>query len=116
MNTNNIAIWALNIKLSKALKAGSDLYLSDLYMLSAVFIETDKLGTPLSKEDLHKVYPSVFWQLDKSLDRLIGLGYIDDLRQAGKRYRKLTLTPRGEQILMKYEKIMSQMIDEYKPL
>lgn len=114
-NNQTIKIWANDRALSRQLMKNETLYSEDIHVMSALLLETHSKGRPIDKKEFMAIFSMMEFKLDKTLSRLISKGLVvNDINYTGKRGEsfKLSLTIAGEQLLIKYEKILKKMINE----
>ncbi len=105
-------VWAHSVELMRLLKKEDDLYLDELYMLSAIKQIGNEIGKPCNREKLRDRIRVLSYRFKLMLDNLINRGYVNNdmigPRQHYKPY-KLVLTAKGDQLLIKYKKAMERL-------
>jgi predicted transcriptional regulator len=110
--------WSNSIKLMRMLKKEDDLYLDEFYLLSLVYRIFTNKGSTVTQEEIVKEFNILSYKREKMVLNLISRGYIKDDQEEMKRGHfkphKYTVTPLGEQILIKYQRAMVQFCEGSK--
>jgi hypothetical protein len=105
-----VNIWANSISLRRILKEQDDLYLDEVYLLSLIFVINRE--RPAMGQDFDERFNILSYKRAKMLDNLIKRGLVKDDREGKKGHfkpHKYIVTPLGEQLLIKYEKVMQKL-------
>ncbi len=107
-----VNIWSNSINLRRLLKSQDDVYLDELYLLSLIAVINRE--RPAMLKDLNEHFNILSYKRDKMMNNLLGRGFVKDDRE-GKadhfRAHKYVVTPLGEQLLIKYQKVMLKLCD-----
>jgi predicted transcriptional regulator len=116
-NSEIVKVWANSVKVMRILMKENNLYLDELYLLSLIYRLTEDTGRPITKQEIIDNFNVLSFKRDKMLDNLFTKGYICNLREGPRKHGngfRLSLTPLGEQLLIKYEKVMQRLCDGSK--
>jgi predicted transcriptional regulator len=116
-NCNLINHWSHSITIMRKLKKEDELYLDELFLLSLFYrIYRDK-GGYVNQAEIMREFNILSYKREKMTANLITRGYIKN-DQEGKRGHfkphKYIVTPLGEQLLIKYEKVMVKLCEGSK--
>jgi predicted transcriptional regulator len=106
--------WGNMITLRRKLMKDDELYLDELFLLSLIYsINRDK---PAVDTDLRERFNILSYQRIKMMDNLTVKGYVKDDRPKKGHFKphKYIVTPLGEQLLIKYEKVMQRLCEGSK--
>ncbi len=109
--------WAYLVPVKRLLMKEESLYLDDVLMLSAIHNRSKFLGRPVKKQEIQEFHNIISYRLVRTIERLLERGMITNERKAIKGANSgynLILCPKGEQLLIKYEKVMSRLIEGEK--
>jgi hypothetical protein len=112
-----VNIWAYSVPLMRFLYKEDNLYLDELFLLSLVYQLSMKAGRPITKQEVIDSFPMLSYKRDKMLLNLVNRGFINNLREGPRKHGngfRLVLSPAGEMLLIKYDKVMRKLCEGEK--
>jgi len=112
-----IKIGANVVVLRRLLMSESGLYSDEFFLLCLIYQLSNELGRPVRKQEMIDRFNILSYKRDKMLLNLFNKGLINNDREAGAGPTagfKLTVTPQGEQLLIKYNKVMQGLCEGEK--
>jgi DNA-binding MarR family transcriptional regulator len=115
-SSNIIKNWAYSIQLMKKLYKEDNLYLDELYLLSLIFQMNQDKGRAVTRTEVGEQFNVLSYKFRKMVDNLISRGLVHRDPGIVRRFPgfRLTVTPLGEQILIKYQRAMVQFCEGSK--
>jgi predicted transcriptional regulator len=104
--------WAYSVQIMQKLMKEDNMYLNELFLLSLIYTLTVKYGRPVNQVEVTSEFNILSYSFRKMLKRLLDWGFIKNDRIGAKvafNPLQLSVTPLGEQLLIKYEKVMQKL-------
>lgn len=109
-NIESVKNMAVMLRIMQKLKKEHELYLNDLFLLCTIYRENLSALRAINRKELLKAYPFMWFRLEQMIERLKLKGFIiDSSVKPAKSNILLSLTPAGEQLLIKYDRSLRKM-------
>lgn len=109
-------IWAKTVKMVQLLRHKDKMFLYEFLLIATIKELNDNKLRPVRWAELFASFPTYRTTYDRALKTVIGKGLIDNLELSNskipgrKRPFKLVVSPLGELLLKKYERVMEGLI------
>jgi predicted transcriptional regulator len=107
-NSAILNTWANSINIRRVLMKEDDLYIDELHLLAFILVLGKKKRVGII--DLMEGFNILSYKREQMVEKLTSKGYLRDDRQG--KFHNYVLTIAGEQLIMKYKKLMERFCEE----